>query len=203
MTKQTYHDADKIMMCIAEAEQLRIDNDNDLAYFIKTRTGYDINSDNLQYHKQKFVKEYRPNYTTWLRNFAQNKVLQTASTHLEVLEEIRNDFFYIYQNKSKAYKEKLAEGIEPDPMELTELLDVKGAVTDVLDHIEKRNLALLYIIPFKITMDKQTNQPKLDKADPDTRTAILVSELEAEQIEEHEEKLRNYTEVHGEENLTA
>lgn len=191
------------MLCMAEAEQLRINNDADLTYFIKTRTGYDIHDSNLQYHKQKFAKEYKPNYSTWLENFARTQVLETAKTHLELLHQIRNDLFEIYQHKSKEYKSKLATGIEPDPMELTELLDVKGHIEGTLDHIDKRDLALLYILPFKITMDKKTNQPKLDKADADTRNAILVADLEAEHIKEEEQALTNYTDLHGEENTVA
>lgn len=201
MGKHIYHDSDRIMMCLGEAENLRITDDDMLLQFIRYRTGYDIDKGGLAYHKTKYNKEYKPDYSTWIQHFASNQILDTAKTHLDILHDIRNDLYFIYSKKVKTYKDKLSENIEPEPMELTELLDVKGHIEGTLDHIEKRDLALLYILPVKITMDKRG--PKLDKADPDTRTAVLVSELEAEHIEESEKSLQNYTEIHGEENLTA
>jgi hypothetical protein len=203
MGKNVYYDSDLIQLAISQAKTLRITDEDDLLYFIRTRTGYDLTKDGLHYHKNKFNKEANPNYTTFLEKFAQNQVLDTAETHLEILRDIRNDFYFIYSKKAKALKEKLTEGVEPDPTELTELIDVKTSVESTLDHIDKRELALLYIVPVKITMDKVSNKPKLDKADPDTRTAIHVAELDAETTEDLEKNLVNYTEVHGEDNLTA
>lgn len=203
MGKNVYYDSDLIQLVISQAKTLRITDDDDLLYFIKNRTGYDLTKEGLNYHKVKYNKEGKQNYTTFLEKFAQNQVLDTAETHLEILKDIRSDFYYIYSKKAKAFKDKLAQGIEPDPTELTELIDVVNCVEGTADHIDKRELALLYIVPVKITMDKVSNQPKLDKADPDTRTAIHVAELDAETTEELESKLVNYTEVHGEDNLTA
>lgn len=203
MGKNVYHDSDLIQLALGQAETLRITNEDDLLYFIRTRTGYDLTKDGLHYHKVKYNKETAPNYTTFLEKFAQNQVLETANTHLDILRDIRNDLYFIYSKKAKTYKDKLATDIEPDPTELTELLDVKNNVESTLDHIDKRELALLYIVPVKITMDKTTNKPKLDKADPDTRTAIHVAEMDAETTEELEKNLVNYTDVHGEDNLTA
>lgn len=203
MGKTIYHDSDRIMLCLGEAETLRITDDDLLLQFIRYRTGYDITKDGLNYHKVKYNKEYRPDISTWMEHFASNQVVQTQRTHREILEDFRNDLYFIYTKKRNTYRDKLESNLEPDPMELTELLDVKGHIEGTMDHIQKSDLTLLYLTPVKITMDKRTNQPKLDKTDPDTRTAILVSELEAEQVEQTQKVLQNYTEVHGEENITA
>ncbi len=196
---KTYHDTDKILMAIGEAYALNIRTDEDLIYFLKNRTGYDIGEASLKYHRTRY-EQSQVNYTTWLEQFARTKVLQTASTHLNVFEEIRNDLFFIYTTKVKSYKQKISQGAEPDPLELTELLDVKRELENTMDGIEKRNLAVLYLIPVKITLDKNSNIPKLDTADPNTRNAVLVAENLAEEEDNVE---RNLTELHGDGNLVA
>lgn len=202
MGKKNYYDSEKIIVCIAEGYQLGINNDDDLRYWIKNKTGYELTPSQLNYHKEKF-KEEGAKYTTWLQNFAQNQVLGTASTHLKVFEEIRNDFFFIYRKKAEQYKKHLEEGTEPEPLELTELIDVKTAIESNMDHIEKRHLALLYILPVKVALDRKDNKVKLENADPDTRNAVLIADYQAEQLEEAEKKLVDLTDVHGEDNLVA
>lgn len=202
MGKKNYYDSEKIIVCIAEGYQLGINNDDDLRYWIKNKTGYELTPTQLAYHKDKY-KEEGAKYTTWLQNFAQNQVIGTASAHLKVFEEIRNDLFLIYRKKAEKYKKHIEEETEPDPLELTELLDVKREIESNMDHIEKRHLALLYILPVKVALDKKDNKVKLENNDPDTRNAILVADYQAEQLEEAEKKLVDLTDVHGEDNLVA
>jgi hypothetical protein len=202
MGKKVYHDSEKIIVCIAEGYQLGIDTDDDLIYFIKNRTGYELTKQQLNYHKDKFRDE-GAKYTTWLQNFAQNQVIGTASAHLKVFEQIRNDMFLIYRKKAEKYKKHLEEDTEPEPLELTELLDVKREIESNMDHIEKRHLALLYILPVKVALDKKDNRVKLENSDGDTRNAILIADKEAEDLEEAEKRLIDLTEVHGEDNLVA
>ena len=202
MVKENYHDTDKIVLLISEATTLGVDNDQDLTFFIKQRTGYDVTPTQLKHYKRKF-KEEGAIYTTWLENFARNKVLQTASSHLQLEEEIRNDLYKIYRKKRDRYIKHLDEETEPDPLELTELLDVKKELEATNDHIEKRHLALLFILPVKVSLDKKDNKVKLENSDPNTRNAILVADYQAEQLEANKKRLADLTEIHGEENTIA
>lgn len=202
MVKENYHDTDKIVLLISEATTLGIDDDQDLKYFIKNRSGYDVTDGQLKNYKRRF-REEGANHTTWIENFARNKVLQTASAHLQMFEEIRNDFYKIYRNKRDRYLTHLDQNTEPDPLEFTELLDIKREIESIGDNIEKRHLALLYILPVKVSLDKRDNKVKLENSDPNTRNAILVADYQAEQLEENKKRLTDMTEIHGEENTVA
>lgn len=202
MGKKVYRDSDKIQDEIGKAFEFGITRTEDLRFYLKNSTGYDLERGAIEYH----VKEYQKSQDkdlNWLEVFTKIKSLKTAKTHLDILEKIRTDLLMLLDVKMRAYKEAIMNGDEADPMLLQEIMEINNALGQNLDHIEKRNMALMYIYPMKITIDEAEKKVKLDNSDPNTKNAILLEEYQAEVVEDEQKQLIDLTEAYGEGNEIA
>ncbi len=202
MGRKVYRDSDKIQDEIGKAFEFGITRTEDLRFYLKNATGYDLERGAIEYH----VKEYQKSQDkdlNWLEVFTKIKSLKTAKTHLDILEKIRTDLLMLLDMKMRAYKEQVMNGDEPDPILLQEIMEINNALGQNLDHIEKRNMALMYIYPMKITIDEAEKKVKLDNSDPNTKNAVLLEDYQAEMVEEEQKQLIDLTEAYGEGNEVA